>query len=186
MATVARPAATIDDLYKVDGKAELIAGRIVRFMPTGFLPGHLGGLIYQSLFQHARAVGRGVAVPDGVGFVVPPLASGRQTFCPDTAYYDGPLPANLMRFITGPPTLAVEVRSEGDYGPAAEADMAAKRADYFEAGTRVVWDVDPVAECIVMYRADAPDQPTTFEQGDTADAEPAVPGWRVAVDHIFT
>ena len=185
MATVTRPTATIDDLYKVDGKAELIAGRIVRFMPTGFLPGRIGGRIFRSLDAYAESCGRGVVVPDGVGFVVPQLASRRQSFCPDTAYYAGPLPANLMRFISGPPTLAVEVRSEGDYGPAAEADMAAKRADYFEAGTLVVWDVDPVAECVVSYRADAPDQPTTFGQGDTADAEPAVPGWRVAVDLIF-
>jgi hypothetical protein len=30
--------ATIDDLYRVDGKAELVDGRIVRFMPTGDLP----------------------------------------------------------------------------------------------------------------------------------------------------
>ena len=39
--------------------------------------------------------------------------------------------------------------------------MAARRADYFEAGTRVVWDVDPVAEVIHVYRADRPDAPTT-------------------------
>ena len=39
-----------------------------------------------------------------------------------------------MRFIEGPPTLAVEVRSENDYGDAAEREMAAKRADYFAAG----------------------------------------------------
>jgi hypothetical protein len=33
---------------------------------------------------------------------------------------------------------AVEVRSEDDYGPAAEKALAAKRADDFAAGTRVV------------------------------------------------
>ena len=53
-----------------------------------------------------------------------------------------------MRFVEGAPTLAVEVRSEGDYGASAERDMAAKRADYFEAGTLVVWDVDPEAEVV--------------------------------------
>ena len=36
--------------------------------------------------------------------------------------------------------------------------MAAKRADYFAAGTAVVWDVDPVAELIHVYRADTPDR----------------------------
>ena len=46
------------------------------------------------------------------------------------------------------PTFAVEVRSEGNYGDAAEEEMAAKRADYFQAGTAVVWDVDPIAQCV--------------------------------------
>jgi Uma2 family endonuclease len=63
--------------------------------------------------------------------------------------------------------------------------MAEKRADYFQAGTEVVWDVDTVAECIHVYRASDPEHPTTFRRGDVADAEPAVPGWRVAVDWIF-
>jgi Uma2 family endonuclease len=90
-----------------------------------------------------------------------------------------------MRFVPAAPTFAVEVRSENDYGPAAEAAMAAKRADYFEAGTLVVWDVDPEAEVIRCYRADAPDRPTEFRRGDVADAEPAVLGWRVAVDDVF-
>ncbi len=53
-----------------------------------------------------------------------------------------------MRFIEGPPTFAVEVRSENAYTPAAEIEIAAKRADYFAAGTLVVWDVDPIAETI--------------------------------------
>jgi Uma2 family endonuclease len=79
----------------------------------------------------------------------------------------------------------VEVRSEGDYGPAAEAEMAAKRADYFQAGTRVVWDVDPEAERVHAYRADDPATPTTYRRGEVADAEPAVPGWRIPVEEVF-
>ena len=86
------------------------------------------------------------------------------------------MPANLMRFIEGTPTLAVEVRSENDYGPAAEIEMAAERRDYFEAGTLVVWDVDPVAETIAAYRGANPDVPTIFTRGQTAEAEPGGPG----------
>jgi Uma2 family endonuclease len=61
----------------------------------------------------------------------------------------------------------------------------AKRADYFAAGTLVVWDVDPLAECIHVYRLSDPTTPTTYVRGQVAEAEPAVPGWRVAVDWIF-
>jgi Uma2 family endonuclease len=91
-----------------------------------------------------------------------------------------------MRFIEGPPTFGAEVRSEGDYTPSALLKMAEKRDDYFQAGTEVVWDVDPIAECIHVYRAADPEHPVTFRRGQTADAEPAVPGWRVAVDWIFS
>lgn len=63
--------------------------------------------------------------------------------------------------------------------------MMEKRFDYFRAGTLVVWDVDPVAETVAVYRHDAPEQPTVYHLGDTAEAEPAAPGWRVAVDELF-
>ena len=56
--------------------------------------------------------------------------------------------------------------------------MAAKRADYFEAGTLVVWDVDPVAELIHVYRPDDPARSVDLARGEVAEAEPAVPGWR--------
>jgi Uma2 family endonuclease len=62
---------------------------------------------------------------------------------------------------------------------------AAKRADYFEAGTLVVWDVDPIADTILKYRFDAPDRPEVFVRGQAADAEPAVPNWTITVDVIF-
>lgn len=185
MSSMPRTAATLDDLHRVEGKAELIAGRIVHLMPTGFRPGQVGGRIYRSLDDHAVSTGRGVALPDDVGFVVPELASGRQSFSPDASFFLGPLPSDAMDFIEGPPTFAVEVRSKGDYGDAAEAEMTAKRADYFEAGAGVVWDVDPRAKSVRAHHASAPDQPRVFRRGQVADAEPAVPGWRLAVDQIF-
>lgn len=185
MSTVPRTAATIDDLYRVDGKAELIAGRIVRYMPVGRIPNRVALRITRSLDDFAEASGHGEAYTDSIGFVVPELSSGRRTFSPDASYFTGPFPKNGMRFLEGPPTFAVEVRSEGDYGPAAEAEMAAKRADYFEAGTAVVWDVDPIAESIHIYRVTDPETPVTLRRGEEADAEPVVPGWRVPVDRIF-
>lgn len=185
MATVQTPPATLDDLARVSGKAELINGRIERLMPTGRKPGRVAGRIYRGLDDHATQTGQGEAYPDNVGFAVPRLRSGRESFAPDASYHLGPFPDDPMRFLEGPPTLAVEVRSENDYGPSAESAMAAKRSDYFEAGSRIVWDVDPVAECIHVYRAEAPDRPLTYRRGQTVDAEPFLPGWRVAVDWIF-
>jgi Uma2 family endonuclease len=177
--------ATLADLAKVPGKAELIDGRIVHLMATGHRPNRVAAKIFIRLDAHALSTGRGVAYTDNMGFAVPELTSGRESFSPDAAYYEGPLPSDDMDFVPGPPTLAVEVRSKTDYGDAAEDEMAAKRADYFEAGTTVVWDVDLRAECVRVYRPDAPDQPSVFHKGDQADAEPALPGWRLAVSDIF-
>ena len=141
--------ATLGDLMRVSGKAELIGGRIVTFMPTGFLPSRVAARVFRSLDDHAEATGLGVAVTDNLGFAVPELSSGRESFAPDAAYYLGPLPADDMDFAPGPPTFAVEVRSKTDQGPAAERALAAKRANYFEAGTAVVWDVEPSARAIL-------------------------------------
>jgi Uma2 family endonuclease len=185
MSTATRVAATLEDLARVEGKAELIGGRIVPLMPTGRKPSRVASRIFRSLDDHAEATGRGEAYGDNTGFAVGPLASGRQSFAPDASYFLGPFPADEMRFLEGAPTFAVEVRSENDYGDAAEAAMAAKRADYFEAGTAVVWDVDPLHALVRKYRADSPEQPILFTRGQEADAEPAVPGWRSAVDRIF-
>jgi Uma2 family endonuclease len=185
MSSVTQAKATLDDLYRVEGKAELISGRIVHLMPTGFKPNRVAGLIYRSLDDHTETTGLGFAFTDNMGFAVPELSSGRQSFSPDTSYYIGPLPKDDMDFVEGPPTLAVEVRSKGAYGASAEAKMAAKRADYFEAGTKVVWDVDPEAQLIRSYRALTPDRPTVFSVGQIADAEPAIPGWRLPVDRVF-
>ena len=81
---------------------------------------------------------------------------------------------------------AVEVRSEGDYGPRAERAMAAKRADYFAAGTLVVWDVDLLGDEVVrVYRASDPERATVYRRGQSAEAEPAVPGWTMSVDDLF-
>ena len=100
-----------------------------------------------------RLCSQGVAYTDNMGFAVPKLASGRQSFSPDARITTVLSPHDDMDFVEGPPTLAVEVRSKGDYGNAAEAALAAKRADYFEAGTKVVWDVDPKAKLIRSYRS---------------------------------
>jgi Uma2 family endonuclease len=178
--------ATLDDLYRVEGKAELIGGKIVHPMASGYLPSETAAEIYVALREHVKQTGVGKAFPDGIGYAQrPPLSSTRESFSPDASYYTGPLPANPMRFIDGAPDFAVEVRSEDDYGPGAEADMAAKRGDYFEAGTKVVWDVDSEGEVIHCFRSDQPANPSVYSHGDVADAEPAVPGWRLAVDDLF-
>lgn len=180
----AKVEATIEDLYHVpDGyKGELIDGEIV-MAPTGDIPGEVGLEITISLREHGRRTRSGRAIPDNVGFIID--QARRNVFSPDSSFFVG---ERTPRFIEGAPLFAAEVRSENDYGPAAERAMAAKRAKYFEVGTLVVWDVDVLSgkeEVVRVYRADDPDQPTVYRRGEIAEAEPAVPGWKMAVDDLF-
>lgn len=177
--------ATFADLMNTEGKAELIGGRIIEFMATGRLPNRIAKRILLSLDSFVESRGIGEAFTDNMGYAIdPPLLSGRQSFSPDVSFHEGPR-TNDTSFIFGAPTFSVEVRSEHDYGPAKDREYADKRADYFEAGTRVVWDVDPVGKTVTKYEAADPTTGTTFRPGDVADAEPAVPGWRLDVAALF-
>ncbi len=176
--------ATIEDLYHLPDtqKAELVNGEIIPIMPTGGEPGYAGDEIFASLREHARRTHIGRAVGDNKGFHV--YLPNRESFSPDAAYYIGPRPG--MRFYEGAPIFAAEVRSENDYGPQAEREMAKKRADYFAAGTQVVWDVDLLSDDVVkVYRASSPKTPVIYQHGQVAEAEPAVPEWTMPVDDLF-
>lgn len=179
-----RAGATVEDLYRVleDGKAELVDGELVLMSPTGGIPGRSSGKIYRSLDDYEQRAGRGYAFPDNVGFVVD--LPNRGSFSPDAAFHAGPLQGG--RFMEGAPVFAVEVRSESDYGEKAERALAAKRADYFAAGTVVVWDVDVLRERVVrVYRAGEPERPAVYRSGDVAEAEPALPGWTMPVEDLL-
>ena len=175
--------ALVDALMRVEGKAEIVAGKIVHLPMTGDAPGYAGDQIYFSLQVHVLKTRRGRAVGDGKGFLV--NLPRRRSFSPDAAYWEGQ--SGRMRFHGGAPTFAVEVRSEEDYGPKAELAMMAKRRDYLAAGTLAVWDVDLESnEVIRLFRdGDAETPAAVFRHGELAHAEPAVPGWTMPVDDLF-
>jgi Uma2 family endonuclease len=181
--TVAKPArATVEALYRAPGKAELVNGKLVLMPPTGAQPGYAADEIFASLRTYAKRTQSGRAVADNKGFLV--NLPHRESFSPDAAFWMGDDPG--MKFYVGAPIFAVEVRCENDYGAAAEKALAAKRADYFAAGTQAVWDVDVLAEPVVrLYLAIAPDEPTVFCSGERAHAEPVLPGWSMAVDDLI-
>jgi Uma2 family endonuclease len=177
--------ATIDDLYKVEGKAELVNGEIVYLMPTGDEPGYAADEIFASLREYVRRTGFGRAVGDNKGFRA--NLPHRQSFSPDAAYYTG-LPGG-RGFFPEPPVFAVEVRSENDYGVAEEQAMETKRRDYFAGNTEIVWDVDLYSNSVIVRKFTAEGGAVmpvaTFGRGEVADAEPAVPGWTMPVEDLF-
>jgi Uma2 family endonuclease len=174
--------ATIDDLFKVKKKAELVNGEVVLLPLAGALPGFAADAIFFSLHNYVKKRRFGHAVSGNAAFIV--NLSRRKSFCPDAAFFTGRTEA--WTYYDGAPDFAVEVRNLEDYGEGAEQRMADKRDDYFAAGTRVVWDVDLLSEHVVRsYRLYAPEIPRTFRRGQIAEAEPAVPGWTMPVDDLF-
>ena len=173
--------ATVDDLYHVEGKAELVNGELVLMAAAGYRHGRVALRIAASLLEYENRTGRGHALPDNVGFIVD--LPHRRSFSPDAAFATQ---AVTDTFVDGAPVFAAEVRSQDDYGLLAERAMEQKRADYFAAGTQVVWDVDTIRDQAVrVYRASDPAKPAVYRRGEIAEAEPALPGWSMPVDDLF-
>lgn len=172
--------ATVEDLLAVDDKAELVNGQIVVMGGEGRATNLPKQLIWMALYFHELEHGGGCAVGDKGVFLV--KLPNRESFCPDASWFTGTVTDPTF---VGAPALAVEIRSLGDYGLRAERNMAAKRAEYFSAGTAVLWDVDVLREQVIrVYRPDDA-EPTIYRRGEIAEAEPAVPGWRFPVDELF-
>src|SRR5215212_7550896 len=90
--------ATIEDLYKIEGKAELVNGEIVLMPPTGGFPNYGAGEIFISLNAYAKRTKSGHAVSDNAAFTV--NLPNRKSFSPDAAFYTGRI---TMKFFEGAP-----------------------------------------------------------------------------------
>jgi Uma2 family endonuclease len=77
------------------------------------------------------------------------------------------------------PDLAIEVLSLSN----TKKEMARKRREYFKAGVRLVWEVDPRARTVAVY--EAPDQPTILEVGQTLDGGQVLPGFALPLADLF-
>ena len=110
--------ATLDNLYQIpdNAKAEMVNGEVVQMSPTGARSARASFNIAASLRKRESRGRAGYAFGDNVGFVVD--LPNRESFSPDAAWYVGDIKS--MRLLEGATVFAAEVRSENDYGPAAE------------------------------------------------------------------
>ncbi|MGI8670464.1 MAG: Uma2 family endonuclease, partial [Aridibacter sp.] len=159
-----------------------VNGEIIQMPPTGFKPGRASYRTTKKLMEYEEQTQEGFAIPDNVAFKV--NLPNRKSFSPDASFFKGE-PSD-MKFLEGSPIFAVEVRSENDYGNKAEKAIQQKRYDYFAAGTEIVWDVDLLSDDVIKsYHLDNPNEPKIYKRGEIADAEPALPGWKMPVDELF-
>lgn len=170
---------TFDDLEQVDGLAEIVNGEIMLLPPKDFRHTRASMYISDCLMEYEARTQRGWGFMTGQHY--PVKLPHRLSICPDVSFYEPPEISG-----SGALLFVVEIRSAGDYGLPAERKIAAKRADYFAVGTKVVWDVDIRQEgWIRSYRAEDPANPLVFTRGDYAHAEPALMNWSMDVSDLI-
>lgn len=174
--------ATLQDVVEVrarkDARCELLEGVLVekpRSYEASQLAMFLGGL----LTAFVRAGNLGI-VTDAQGSLeimaglvrIPDVAFTSWGRMPGRRRPPQPIP-NLV------PDLVVEVLSPSN----TPGEMAARRGDYFNAGTRLFWEVDPVGRTVVVYTSLT--QSSTLAVGDTLDGAPALPGFTLPLAELF-
>lgn len=161
-----------------DRRYELIDGVLVE-KAMGLRESLIAGAILAALraFVVPRKLGI-VSAPDGMMRLAPGLVRG-----PDVAFTavqrlpGGRVPLDRVPRLI--PDLAVEVLSNSN----TRREMDRKRAEYFGAGVRLVWVVDPNARSVAVYAN--PGEPVVLRETDVLDGGAVLPGFSMAVRDIF-
>ena len=156
----------VEELMRTEGKAEIVNGEIKKLPITGDFPATRVEKFSLRSFFTPNALAKAAPFRTAPDFCANcPIAA---LFRPTPLFT--PAKAEKWDFFPQPPIFAVEVRSENDYGRRAEREIAQKRADYFAAGTLVVWDVDlRDEEVIAKYSAQNPQNPEIFRRGEIGE-----------------
>lgn len=90
---------------------------------------------------------------------------------------DRRIPAEALPDAT--PDLAVEILSEGN----TPGEMERKLRDYFFAGTRLVWYIDPQRRTVRVYTS--PEQSDELSERQTLDGGSVLPGFSLPLAQLF-
>lgn len=183
MAVPARRAVTAEELFALpddEWRRELVDGEIIRMTPTGAAHGVVTAGIGSLLHEHVSTRDLGVCCGADTGFIL--RRDPDVVRAPDAAFVaahripDTGVPASYWPFA---PDLAVEVVSPSDHF----ADVQAKVAEYFAAGARQVWVLDPASRTVRAYRSVSDVQ--VFDVDGTLTGGDLLPEFRCEVRRLF-
>ena len=160
-------------------RTELVRGVLVVREPAGYSHGDLAARLLVAIGNHVDAHDLGRVFAAETAFT---LARNPDTVrAPDVAFISAArLPDPAPRgFAELAPDLAVEVLSPDD-GP---GEALAKVADWLNAGTRLVWVVDPIRASARVYRADGSE--SMLGDADVLRGEDVVPGFACKLEALF-
>lgn len=162
-----------------DVRTELVDGEVVQMCPPGFEHADISACILHELRQFVKPRGMGRVISE-LGFVLrrnPDLVRA-----PDVAFIaQAKLAAQgrTRKFWPGAPDLAVEVLSPEDRA----SEVLRKVGEYLDAGTGLVWVVDPENQTVSAYRS--LHQVRVYGAGEELSGEDVLPGFSLKVAEIF-
>jgi Uma2 family endonuclease len=173
---------TIDEFERLpddEWRCELVRGVVVREPPAGFEHGRVANRILHLLTGFVEKHGLGEVLASETGFVLfeePPTVRA-----PDAAFVaegrvPSPAPPGFGRLA---PDLAVEVVSPSN----TIAQIHSKVLDYLDAGSRLVWVVDPATRSVTVYRSRK--EIRLLVGDEELDGGEVLPGFRVGLSEIF-
>jgi Uma2 family endonuclease len=175
-------AATEEDVLRSEGHAglmcELIDGVLVE-KAVGYYESLLAMVLGRRLGDFVEEHDLGIVLGEGGTLRVLPSQVRIPDLCvicwarfPNRCLPPEPIPAVA-------PDLAVEVLSKGN----TPGEMRRKLRDYFQAGVRLVWYVDPKARTVEVYTS--PQQCAVVDESGVLDGGDVLPGFRLSLRDLF-
>lgn len=168
----------LDLIDHSDRICELVDGVLVE-KTMGYTESVLAGMIIQWLGRFVEEHNLGIVSGEAGTLKILP----RQVRIPNVAFVswnhfpDGKLPKASIPAVA--PDLAVEVLSDGN----TEGEMRRKLQDYFAAGVRLVWYVDPRTRNVAVYTS--PEQCAVFDENGVLTGGDVLPGFELPLRKLF-
>lgn len=168
----------LDSINHADRICELVDGVLVE-KTMGYMESLLAMAIGEFLRRFVRERNLGIVLGEGGTLRILP----RQVRIPDVCFIawqrfpGGKLPETPIPAVA--PDLAIEVLSEGN----TEAEMLRKLQDYFAAGVRLVWYINPRARTAAVYTS--PEQCSMLAETDSLTGGDVLPGFELPLRTLF-
>lgn len=172
---------TVEELPDIPECYELVDGELVMMMsPAGPLHGYLVIKIGAILNAYVEEKNLGMVFGEQTGFI---LTRHPDTVrAPDAAVVCEARLSSIDLgdgYFPGYPDLAVEILSPSNR----PSTMPRKIDQYFSAGTRLVWVVNPRERSIVVHSLLHPQ--ATLHEADSLDGEDVLPGFHYEIAQLF-
>ena len=167
---------TLEEFLESDLEGyEYVKGELIPMPAASAEHGIISARVFLHLGLYVRENQLGEVVTPDTGFQV-----GERVLKPDIAFISSAhLPDDLSKAFPVPPDLAIEVVSPSD----AFRRVIEKAFAYLEAGTQIVWVIEPGSKTVTVYRSETDIKLLTRE--DTLTGEDVAEGFSCQVSQLF-